>query len=78
MCSNIVFIFCVEAVDDMHAERIGHGYHVMDDEGLYQRFKKSKLHFEVCPLSSVKTGAVVDDLDKHPLHRLEKNSLQYV
>ncbi|KAK3087491.1 hypothetical protein FSP39_006603, partial [Pinctada imbricata] len=66
-----------EAVDDMHAERIGHGYHVMDDEDLYQRLRKSRVHFEVCPLSSVRTGAVTEDLNKHPLHRFIDDGVNF-
>ncbi|KAF0303097.1 Adenosine deaminase [Amphibalanus amphitrite] len=34
------------ALDKMHAERIGHGYHVLEDEELYRRCIKERVHFE--------------------------------
>ena len=49
---------CVQqALDLLHAERIGHGYRVLEDEKLYQRCLRDKVHFEVCPTSSLLTGA---------------------
>jgi len=49
---------CVQqALDLLHAERIGHGYRVLEDEELYQRCLRDKVHFEVCPTSSLLTGA---------------------
>ena len=36
-----------EAIEVLGAERIGHGYHVMDDENVYKFAKKNKVHFEV-------------------------------
>lgn len=58
-----------EALDHMNAERIGHGYHVLEDMELYKRCLKDQVHFEVCPESSIKTGSVSTDLSKHPLLR---------
>lgn len=37
----------VQAVEKMGAERIGHGYHVLDDPNIYKFAKERKLHFEV-------------------------------
>lgn len=65
------------ALDEMHAERIGHGYKVVDDAELYERCRRENIHFEVCPLSSVKTGSVPDDLDKHPLHRFINDEVNF-
>lgn len=56
-----------QAVDKLYARRVGHGYHVLDDEGLYERMRQSRIHFEVCPCSSVITGSV--PLKDHPLLR---------
>lgn len=39
-----------EAVEKMGAERIGHGYHVLDDEAIYKFAKDKGLHFEVSRL----------------------------
>ena len=49
---------CVQqALDILHAQRIGHGYRVLEDEELYQRCLRDRVHFETCPTSSVLTGA---------------------
>lgn len=36
-----------QAVLEMGAERIGHGYHVLDDPSVYKLAKERGLHFEV-------------------------------
>uniref|UniRef100_A0ABI7YGA6 adenosine deaminase n=1 Tax=Felis catus TaxID=9685 RepID=A0ABI7YGA6_FELCA len=36
-----------EAVDTLKTERVGHGYHTLDDEALYTRLRRENLHFEV-------------------------------
>lgn len=36
-----------QAIEVLKVERIGHGYHVVDDEAIYQLAKKSQVHFEV-------------------------------
>lgn len=66
-----------EALDHMKAERIGHGYHVLDDEELYQRCLKDHVHFEVCPISSIRTKGVSSDLSKHPLLRFVEDGANY-
>ena len=49
---------CVQqALDILKAQRIGHGYRVLEDEELYQRCLRDRVHFEVCPTSSILTGA---------------------
>jgi len=55
------------AVESLQAERIGHGYHVLQDEGIYASCREKRIHFEVCPISSFLTGSVKFDVDKHPL-----------
>ena len=60
-----------EAVEILHAERIGHCYHCLDSVDFYKMVRDKRIHMEICPLSSIQTGAVV--LDKklgwksHPL-----------
>eukprot|EP00057_Strongylocentrotus_purpuratus_P025330 XP_011679804.1 PREDICTED: adenosine deaminase [Strongylocentrotus purpuratus] len=54
-----------DAIEVLHAERIGHGYHVFDDESVVQLAKDKSIHFELCPTSSTRTGALEDDFDKH-------------
>ncbi|XP_006839410.1 PREDICTED: adenosine deaminase [Chrysochloris asiatica] len=46
-----------EAVDRLKTERLGHGYHTLEDEALYSRLRQENMHFEVCPWSSYLTGA---------------------
>ncbi|RWS24006.1 Adenosine deaminase-like protein [Leptotrombidium deliense] len=56
------------AVDNMFAERIGHGYHILDDKDIYKKYK-DRVHFEVCPYSSYFTGGVVSNANngKHAI-----------
>ncbi|XP_059092869.1 adenosine deaminase-like [Tigriopus californicus] len=57
-----------EALDKLHAERIGHGYRVLEDETLYKRCLKENVHFECCPHSSIFTGSVsLEHVVKHPV-----------
>ena len=53
----------------MHAERIGHGYHVLEDEELLRRCIRDGVHFECCPSSSYLTGAVPLTETKHTIQR---------
>ena len=46
-----------KALDLLHAERIGHGYATVSDSSLLQRCIRERVHFEMCPISSVLTGA---------------------
>eukprot|EP00090_Calanus_glacialis_P045899 TRINITY_DN8773_c0_g1_i1.p1 TRINITY_DN8773_c0_g1~~TRINITY_DN8773_c0_g1_i1.p1 ORF type:complete len:394 (-),score=134.85 TRINITY_DN8773_c0_g1_i1:335-1516(-) len=49
---------CVEqALSKLFAQRIGHGYRVLEDEELYAKCLKDQVHFETCPTSSILTGA---------------------
>ncbi|XP_041479353.1 adenosine deaminase-like isoform X2 [Lytechinus variegatus] len=53
------------AIEILEAERIGHGYHIFDDESVVKLAKEKSIHFEVCPTSSTRTGALEDDFDNH-------------
>uniref|UniRef100_A0A4W3IMH8 Adenosine deaminase n=1 Tax=Callorhinchus milii TaxID=7868 RepID=A0A4W3IMH8_CALMI len=66
-----------EAVEVLKAERIGHGYHTIEEPALYQQLLKNDMHFEVCPLSSYLTGACDSDFTKHPLIRFRKDKANY-
>uniref|UniRef100_A0A8C8WLA1 Adenosine deaminase n=1 Tax=Panthera leo TaxID=9689 RepID=A0A8C8WLA1_PANLE len=65
-----------EAVDTLKTERVGHGYHTLDDEALYTRLRRENLHFEVCPWSSYLTGAWKSDTE-HPVVRLKRDQANY-
>ncbi|XP_027589018.1 adenosine deaminase-like [Pipra filicauda] len=66
-----------EAVYVLKAERIGHGYHVLEDPELYKELLRTKMHFEVCPWSSYLTGACSPDFTKHPIIQFKKDRANY-
>lgn len=37
----------LQAVDILKTERVGHGYHTVEDEVLYKRLLQENMHFEV-------------------------------
>lgn len=37
-----------QAVEVLKAERIGHGYHTVEDPHLYKELLNKNMHFEVC------------------------------
>ncbi|PFX10995.1 Adenosine deaminase, partial [Stylophora pistillata] len=73
----ILHFVSLEALDTLHAERIGHGYHVIQDAELYQRIVKEKIHLEVCPTSSILTGAVKPCFKTHPLTRFVEDGVNF-
>jgi adenosine deaminase len=54
------------ALDDCHAKRIGHGYRSFEDPEVLKRLIDNKVTLEMCPTSSIQTGAV-KSLESHPL-----------
>lgn len=68
------------AIDEMYAERIGHGYRIMQDPVAYERCLKEKIHFEACPTSSILTGSVsITDasLFRHPILNFAKDGANF-
>ncbi|GBN79430.1 Adenosine deaminase [Araneus ventricosus] len=65
------------ALNDMLAERIGHGYHVVDDEEIYADCLEQRVHFETCPYSSVLTGSVPLQDAKHPIVRFAEDDANF-
>uniref|UniRef100_A0A8C7AVP9 Adenosine deaminase n=1 Tax=Neovison vison TaxID=452646 RepID=A0A8C7AVP9_NEOVI len=65
-----------EAVDTLKTERLGHGYHTLEDEALYARLLQENMHFEVCPWSSYLTGAWKSDTE-HPVVRFKQDEANY-
>jgi aminodeoxyfutalosine deaminase len=53
------------AIDDLHAERIGHGITAASDPALMDTLAERRIALEVCPTSNVCTGAVAS-LEEHP------------
>jgi len=56
----------LKALDILKAERIGHGYRVLENEDAYKYCLENNVHFECCPTSSILTGSI--NLDKTPVH----------
>src|SRR5919109_2129616 len=59
----------VEALDLLHAQRIGHGVRVDSDPQLVTRIRGEAIPLEMCPISNVKTRAVAS-VKAHPIDRL--------
>nr|XP_020010465.1 adenosine deaminase isoform X2 [Castor canadensis] len=65
-----------QAVDILKTERLGHGYHTLEDEALYHRLRQENMHFEVCPWSSYLTGAWKPETE-HPVIRFKNDQANY-
>jgi adenosine deaminase len=57
------------ALDMLHAERIDHGVHCLDDPALVQRLVRERTPLTVCPLSNVRLR-VFPEMAKHPIGTL--------
>ena len=58
-----------QAVDALHAERIGHGVRAIEDPALVERIAERGIMLEVCPTSNVLLG-VVETIEAHALPAL--------
>ena len=63
-----------QGLEVLGAERIGHGYHVVDDESIYSDAKRRGVHFEFCLMSSFLTASADPDWRKHPSIRWKSSS----
>ncbi|MGC2323537.1 MAG: adenosine deaminase [Terriglobales bacterium] len=64
-----------EALDELFAERIGHGVRVEQDPQLVERVRSQAIPLEMCPKSNVQTRAAVS-LDGHPISRLLRQGVR--
>ncbi|PVD32501.1 hypothetical protein C0Q70_07940 [Pomacea canaliculata] len=64
------------SVEKLGAVRIGHGYRCLEDELLYQDLLKKRVHFEVCPLSSLMTNGAPNGKN-HPILRFAKDGANF-
>ncbi|XP_003385387.1 PREDICTED: uncharacterized protein LOC100634558 [Amphimedon queenslandica] len=64
-----------QAIDVLSAERIGHGYHVVDDDSVYLLAKNKSIHFEVCLTSSIYTKSM--EYESHSVKRFVKDSINF-
>ncbi|CAF2131240.1 unnamed protein product [Rotaria magnacalcarata] len=62
----------LQAIQQCHAERIGHGYAIVDDPAIYEIVHNRDIHLECCLTSSLHTNAVgkymPTDIEKHEEH----------
>ncbi|EDV20422.1 uncharacterized protein TRIADDRAFT_61079 [Trichoplax adhaerens] len=65
-----------QSLDWLSAERIGHGYHLVEDEKLFNRVKNEKIHLELCPTSSLLTGSC-HSFTGHPAKRFIDQGLNF-
>ena len=47
-----------QAIEDCHAERIGHGYAIIDDRTVYDLIQARDIHLECCLTSPIQTNAI--------------------
>ena len=64
-----------DAIENLGAERIGHGVKVADDENVKALAKERGTVFEVCVTSNFQSG-VVPELKDHPLPRMIEDGLK--
>ena len=63
-----------EAIEQLGAERIGHGVRVMEDDNVVALARERQTVFEVCVTSNFQSG-VVSSLAEHPLPRMIEEDL---
>jgi len=58
-----------EAIEELGAERIGHGVRVLEDESIAALARERNTAFEVCIMSNYQSG-VAETLEAHPLMKM--------
>jgi adenosine deaminase len=58
-----------DAIEEMGADRIGHGVRVLEDQNIASLARERNTAFEVCVTSNYQSG-VVNSLDTHPLMKM--------
>lgn len=64
-----------DAIENLGAERIGHGVRVLEDESVVALAKERGTVFEVCLTSNFQSG-VVESLEAHPLPKMLEKGLK--
>ncbi len=64
-----------QAIEQLHAERIGHGVRVLEDKDIVRLVRERQTVFEVCLTSNYQSG-VVPALTNHPLVRMQAAGLR--
>jgi len=72
-----------DALQNLHAERIGHGYRSLEDEDVLNHLVDKQIHLECCPSSSIITRAVRqivlhdEDWSNHPMATFVKKKVNF-
>lgn len=56
-----------EALEELGAERIGHGISAIQDEGLMNYLMQTRIPLEICPTSNLFTRKYVNTFEEHPI-----------
>jgi len=59
----------LEAVNWLHADRIGHGITSINDDNVVNLLASKCVPLEICPTSNYRTGSITD-LESHPVRKL--------
>lgn len=65
----------IAAIENLYAERIGHGLAIKDEATAYAFVKKAHIPLEMCPTSNVQTQGV-KRFSEHPILRFMKDGIQ--
>jgi aminodeoxyfutalosine deaminase len=63
------------ALDGLGAVRLRHGIRAVEDPGLVDELRDRQLVLDVCPISNLRTGAVLS-LEEHPLPQLVRGGVR--
>ncbi|XP_077560554.1 adenosine deaminase-like [Haemaphysalis longicornis] len=68
-----------DAMVELDCSRVGHGYRVFQDTtgNTYKMAQDRDLHFEVCPYSSILTGACPLDSNKHAIVKFAEDDINF-
>lgn len=64
-----------DAIENLGAERIGHGVRILEDDTVVSLAKERGTVFEVCVTSNFQSG-VVESIEAHPLHKMMERGLK--
>jgi len=65
------------ALEDLNAERIGHGVHILEDQAVATLARERGITFEVCVTSNYQSG-VISSLEAHPVLKMLESGLNVI
>lgn len=68
----------INVVENLKVHRVGHGYHILDDEETYKKIAlHDRIHLEACPYSSIMTGSCDVVWQNHPTKRWSEDDANF-